>query len=97
MLRSMPARPMMCPVPAPLHNRVEHTAQHVFCVFGALRKSVFSSTSVSFHAKKAVYETLVLAIMLFGSESWCQSTGTPAAAAARAARALPPLDVPRYT
>ena len=40
--------------------------------FGALRKSVFGSTSVTFHAKKAVYETLILSIiMLFGSESWC--------------------------
>ena len=39
--------------------------------FGALRKCVFGSTSVSFAAKKAVYETLVLSIMLYGSESWC--------------------------
>ena len=40
-------------------------------VFGALRKSVFSSAKVSYDAKKVVYEGLILSILLYGSESWC--------------------------
>ena len=39
--------------------------------FGALRKCVFASSSVSAAAKAAAYEGIVLAILLFGSESWC--------------------------
>ena len=39
--------------------------------FGALRACVFSSTSVTPAAKRAVYERLVLAIGLFGCECWC--------------------------
>ena len=38
--------------------------------FGALRGCVFSSTSISRKAKRAVYEVLVLSILLYGSESW---------------------------
>ena len=38
--------------------------------FGALRGCIFSSTSVSHQAKKAVYEAVVLALLLFGCESW---------------------------
>ena len=39
--------------------------------FGALRKCVFSSTSISFRTKKIVYITLILSILLYGCESWC--------------------------
>ena len=39
--------------------------------FGALRKSVFSNASIFFEAKRAIYEGLILAILLTGSESWC--------------------------
>ena len=38
--------------------------------FGALRKPVFSNASICFEAKKVVYEGLILAILLYGSESW---------------------------
>ena len=38
--------------------------------FGALRGCIFSSTSISRKAKRAVYEVLVLSILLYGSESW---------------------------
>jgi hypothetical protein len=38
--------------------------------FGALRSCLFASTSVSLAAKRAVYERIVLAIGLFGSECW---------------------------
>ena len=41
--------------------------------FGALRNCVFRSNSVSFEAKRAVYERLVLSIGLFGCECWCLS------------------------
>ena len=36
-----------------------------------LRACVFSSSSVSNEAKAAAYESIVLAILLFGGESWC--------------------------
>ena len=39
--------------------------------FGALRDCIFASKSVSPHAKRLVYVTLVLAILLHGAESWC--------------------------
>ena len=39
--------------------------------FGALRQCLFTSTDISFPAKKMVYEGLVLAILLHGSETWC--------------------------
>ena len=38
--------------------------------FGRLRKCVFSSTEVTWHAKRVVYKVLVLTILLYGSESW---------------------------
>jgi hypothetical protein len=38
--------------------------------FGALRGCVFASSSVSKAAKKAVYESMVLSIALYGSECW---------------------------
>ena len=39
--------------------------------FGALRKPLFSSTRVSYKAKQMVYVCLILAILLYGAESWC--------------------------
>ena len=38
--------------------------------FGALRKCLFSSSTVSFAAKRAVYTTVVLTILLSGCECW---------------------------
>lgn len=38
--------------------------------FGALRACLFSNKDISFKAKKMAYETLVLSILLFGSECW---------------------------
>ena len=38
---------------------------------GALRGCLFTSTSITRDAKRAVYEGLVLAILLYGCESWC--------------------------
>jgi hypothetical protein len=39
--------------------------------FGGLRKPVFSNASICYEAKKAVFEGLILMILLYGSESWC--------------------------
>ena len=39
--------------------------------FGALRKGLFGSSSISAYAKRYAYEALVLSILLFGSEGWC--------------------------
>ena len=38
--------------------------------FGALRTCVFSSTHINITAKKTVYESLILGILLYGGESW---------------------------
>ena len=38
--------------------------------FGALRGCLFSSTFVTSAAKRAVYESLVLSVLLYGSECW---------------------------
>ena len=39
--------------------------------FGALRKCLFSNPNVALDAKRAVYEGLILSILLYGAESWC--------------------------
>ena len=36
-----------------------------------LRKCIFGNKNISRAAKKAVYESLILSILLYGSESWC--------------------------
>ena len=41
--------------------------------FGALRRCLFASHSISFAAKKAVYEALILSILLYGCECWCMT------------------------
>ena len=38
--------------------------------FGALRKCLLASSSVSFGAKRAVYTTVILTILLSGCECW---------------------------
>ena len=38
--------------------------------FGALRGGLFSSTSISHEAKRAVYEAVVMSIALYGCECW---------------------------
>ena len=38
--------------------------------FGALRKCVFSTSSVKLEAKRAVYESIILSILLYGAEGW---------------------------
>ena len=39
--------------------------------FAALRKCIFNDRRVSLQAKRAVYVSLILAILLYASESWC--------------------------
>ena len=39
--------------------------------FGALRKSIFSSVKISLLAKRFVYNTLILPVLLYGSDTWC--------------------------
>ena len=39
--------------------------------FGALRKSVSQSLKISLHAKKFVYNRLILPVLLYGSHTWC--------------------------
>lgn len=41
--------------------------------FGALRKYIFGNRTVSIADKKAVYEGLILSILLYGEESWCMT------------------------
>lgn len=48
-------------------NRIKRASN----AFGALRKSIFSNANVSNKIKAAVYESLVLPIALYGSETWC--------------------------
>jgi hypothetical protein len=38
--------------------------------FGALRGCIFSSSAITVEAKRAVYDTIVLSISLYGSETW---------------------------
>jgi len=38
--------------------------------FGSLRKSIFTSQSLSVDVKHAVYKAVVLATLLYGSEYW---------------------------
>ena len=56
-----------CSDTADVENRIDKAG----AAFGALRKPLFSSTSISFKAKSLVYTLLILAILLYGAESWC--------------------------
>ena len=50
-----------------VRNRIEKAGD----AFGAIRDSILSSTRVSNTSKKFVYCCIILAILLFGSETWC--------------------------
>ena len=49
-----------------VNSRVESAGK----AFGCLNTHLFTSTSVTRTAKRAVYETLILAILLYGAECW---------------------------
>ena len=40
-------------------------------VFGSLKKCIFGNVNLNLKVKGKVYESLVLSILLYGSESWC--------------------------
>ena len=40
-------------------------------MFGALKKCLFGNKRICFTVKGKVYESLILSILLYGSESWC--------------------------
>jgi hypothetical protein len=50
-----------------VENRIDKAGN----AFGALRDCLFSSTRVTYAAKRLVYNLLILSILLYGSESWC--------------------------
>ena len=50
-----------------VQNRIDKAAG----AFGSVRREVFTNQSVCFGAKLVIYEGLILAILLYGSESWC--------------------------
>ena len=50
---------------------VENCFDKAGAAFGSLHKSLFSSTRISYKAKSLVYIRLILAILLYGAESWC--------------------------
>ena len=54
-----------CTDEADVENRIEKAGS----AFGALRKSLFSTTRVTYKAKSLVYTYLILAILLYGAES----------------------------
>ena len=39
--------------------------------FGSVRKEIFTNRNINFEAKKIIYEGIILAILLYGCESWC--------------------------
>ena len=47
-------------------NRIKKASQ----AFGALRRGVFTSKSISFNVKKDVYTALILFVLLHGAEAW---------------------------
>ena len=49
---------------------VDRRVKKAAAVFGALSKCLFRSRSISLHAKGLAYKTLVLSILLYGSEAW---------------------------
>ena len=50
---------------------VERRIEAASGAFGALRKCIFSSTKLTFIAKRTAYNVLILSILLYGCESWC--------------------------
>ena len=53
------------------NNDVEARIRKVGSAFGALSKSIFSSPYVNRKVKAMVYASLILLILLYGSECWC--------------------------
>ena len=56
-----------CTDDADVENRIDKAG----AAFGSLRKSLFSSTSVTYKAKRMVYIGLILTILMYGAEVWC--------------------------
>lgn len=56
-----------CRDDADVKSRIESAGN----AFGALRKCLFSNASINFAAKRIVYESLILSILLYGAECWC--------------------------
>ena len=56
-----------CSDDADAQSRIDKAAG----AFGSVRKEVFSNQNVCFGAKLLIYEGLILAILLYGSECWC--------------------------
>ena len=56
-----------CSDDADVQSRIDKAAG----AFGSVRKEVFSNQNVCFGAKLLIYEGLILAILLYGSECWC--------------------------
>ena len=50
---------------------VENRIDKAGSAFGALRDCLFASTRVNYRAKSLAFTTLILSILLYGSESWC--------------------------
>ena len=53
------------------NNDVETRIRKAGSAFGALSKSIFSSPYVNRKTKAMVYTSLILPILLYGSECWC--------------------------
>ena len=53
-------------------NRIEAAGN----AFGSLRHCIFASTNLTFDAKRVVYESLILTILLYGAETWCLTEST---------------------
>ena len=56
-----------CSDDADVQNRIDKAAG----AFGSVRREIFSNQCICFGAKLLLYEGLILAILLYGSESWC--------------------------
>ena len=56
-----------CTAALDVRNRIEKAGD----AFGAIRDSILSSIRVSNTSKKFVYCCIILAILLYGSETWC--------------------------
>ena len=52
-------------------NNVEARKKTVGSAFGALSKSIFSSPYLNPKVKAMVYTSLIMPILLYGSEYWC--------------------------
>ena len=56
-----------CSDDADVQNRIDKAAG----AFGSVRREIFSNQCICFGAKLLLFEGLILAILLYGSESWC--------------------------